>query len=81
MAHEDVAKQFTEQELQEAKQKWWCNSFHWQELQEEAEVWGWDDMVGNKSQWARWAKCLQMAGVTVVLGTEKDSGEKEAGWG
>jgi hypothetical protein len=39
---------------------------------------GWDDMVSNK--WARWAKCLQMAGVTVGLGTEKGSGEKEAGW-
>jgi hypothetical protein len=49
MAQEDVAKQFTEQELKDAKQKWSCNSF--QELQEEAEVWGWDDMVSNK--WAR----------------------------
>ena len=38
MAHEDVANQFTEQELEDAKQKWSCNSF--QELQEEAEVWG-----------------------------------------
>jgi hypothetical protein len=57
-------------------QTWWCNSF--QELQEEAEMWGWDDMVSDK--WARWAKCLQMAGVKVVLGTEKDKGGKEAGW-
>ena len=41
------------QELEDAKQKWSCNSF--QELQEEAEVWGWDDMVSNKC--TRWAKC------------------------
>jgi hypothetical protein len=36
----------------------------------------WDVMVSNK--WARWAKCLQMAGVTVGIGTEKGSGEKKA---
>ncbi len=76
-AHEDVTRQFTKQELEEAKELCQCSSFR--ELQTEVELWEWDKLVANK--WTRWAKCLSMTGLTVHLTAEEEAYTKqETSW-
>lgn len=73
-----MAKQFTEQELQEAKDTWHCKTFR--TLQAEAELSQCDKMVSDK--WARSVKCLQIivVDVTEVVDKEAKQREDEIGW-
>jgi hypothetical protein len=46
-------------DLEEAKRKWWCNSFP--DLQEEAKLRSWNEATSNK--WLLAAKCLSLTGL------------------
>ena len=46
-------------DLEEAKRKWWCNSFP--DLQEEAKLRSWNEATTNK--WLLAAKCLSITGL------------------
>ena len=59
LRHDDVLKQITLMDLEEAKRKWWCNSFP--DLQEEAKLRSWNEATSNK--WLLAAKCLSLTGL------------------
>jgi hypothetical protein len=54
LVHDDVAKSMTVMELERAKEEWMCHTFH--ELNDEMELWGWDDVQHN-----RWARALKVS--------------------
>jgi len=74
MKHDDVVQQLTQQELERAKQQWACNSLD--DLQQEMEVWSWDQTLQNK--WARASKCLQLLDMRVDWGEKANEDAQES---
>ena len=77
MKHDDVVQQLTQQELEQAKRQWACSSLD--DLQQEMEVWSWDQTLQNK--WARVSKCLQLLDMRVDWGeTANDDASESTSW-
>ena len=77
LMHEDVARQITIRELEQAKTQWACTSFA--DMRQEMELWSWDQ--ANSNPWARMAKCYQLLNMDIELPLEEDNANgRRVGW-
>ena len=76
LQHEDVTLQITLRELEEAKTGKLCKSF--EDLQDEMELWKWDDVRGNR--WTRLSKCAQLLGIRIEGHDVGENDEERVSW-